>query len=298
MKINYPVKYAAMPIIEQVDWSHGLHDLEREYGIVCYIVSKCYLVNECKHYKKNGYVEKEYDVVFPYQHDQFNRWKREIPTYNCMNGYCTNSNKVDEIFDKYEDALNYAKKKNDKICEDSWTYLSYSKDFINKVQEKRDAFNSKLVKYKLLEEQILLNTQDLKVGETKKLDNTIKVDDNLIVVPSHSVDIYEILSIFSDQFFAIYCISQEQYNSLLQIVKKENITEIDKINNAADALLLHTNDGNLTLMNSENNKSFDKNILSFYTTEPFEELIACDKTYPKIDLNETKERVLKKTYNK
>ena len=39
MKINYPVKYAAMPIIEQVGWSHGLHELERKYDVVCYIIN-------------------------------------------------------------------------------------------------------------------------------------------------------------------------------------------------------------------------------------------------------------------
>ena len=40
MKNNYPIKYAAMPIIEQTGWYPGLHELEREYGIVCYIASK------------------------------------------------------------------------------------------------------------------------------------------------------------------------------------------------------------------------------------------------------------------
>ena len=40
MKYNYPVKYAAMPIIEQVGWSQGLNELERNYDVICYIVSK------------------------------------------------------------------------------------------------------------------------------------------------------------------------------------------------------------------------------------------------------------------
>lgn len=35
MKYNYPVYYVAMPIIEQVGWTHGLHDLEKDYGVVC-----------------------------------------------------------------------------------------------------------------------------------------------------------------------------------------------------------------------------------------------------------------------
>ena len=39
MELNYPVKYALMPVREQVG---------REYEIVMYIVSKCYLISEKK----------------------------------------------------------------------------------------------------------------------------------------------------------------------------------------------------------------------------------------------------------
>ena len=102
MKINYPVKYAAMPIIEQVGWSHGLHELEREYDVVCYIVSKCHLINELVQYKEDGRSVKQYEIVFPYQPCEFNRWKRVTPTYNLIHGYCTNGNKVDKIFDTCE----------------------------------------------------------------------------------------------------------------------------------------------------------------------------------------------------
>ena len=44
MKNNYPIKYAVMPIVEQTGWYPGLNELAREYGVVCYIVSKCYVV--------------------------------------------------------------------------------------------------------------------------------------------------------------------------------------------------------------------------------------------------------------
>lgn len=47
MKQNkYPITYAVMPITEQVDWYPGLNELEREYGTVAYIISKCYLISE------------------------------------------------------------------------------------------------------------------------------------------------------------------------------------------------------------------------------------------------------------
>ena len=71
MKYNYPVKYAAMPIIEQVGWSQGLNELERNYDVICYIVSKCYLLSDKTKYKENGKKEKEYEVVFPYQKGEY-----------------------------------------------------------------------------------------------------------------------------------------------------------------------------------------------------------------------------------
>ena len=60
MKNNYPIKYAAMPIIEQTGWYPGLHELEREYGIVCYIVSKCYVVGREEKYNRYGNTICEY----------------------------------------------------------------------------------------------------------------------------------------------------------------------------------------------------------------------------------------------
>ena len=54
MKNNYPIKYAAMPIYEQTGWTHGLNALERNYDVVAYIVSKCYLISERKEYERNG----------------------------------------------------------------------------------------------------------------------------------------------------------------------------------------------------------------------------------------------------
>ena len=53
MKINYPIKYALMPIVDQVGWYNGVYGLERNYDTVCYIVSKCYLVGEKIKYNKD-----------------------------------------------------------------------------------------------------------------------------------------------------------------------------------------------------------------------------------------------------
>ena len=160
MKINYPIKYAAMPIIEQVGWSHGLHELEREYDVVCYIVSKCHLISDLTKYTEDGRSVKQYEVVFPYQPGEFSRWQRVTPSYNLIHGYCTNGNKVDKIFDTYEEALSFVTAKNEELCKKSYIYLPYSENYAEKIQAKKDEFATKLDEYKLLEQQILLHTND------------------------------------------------------------------------------------------------------------------------------------------
>lgn len=136
MKYNYPVKYAAIPIIEQVGWSHGMNELERKYDVACYIVSKCYLINDITKYKENGKSEKEYEVVFPYQKEQYYHWQRAEPSFN-YNHACTNSNFVEKVFDNYEDALDFAIQKNKELCNKTWIYLPYTEDLECQIAEKR-----------------------------------------------------------------------------------------------------------------------------------------------------------------
>ena len=107
MKNNYPIKYALIPMIEQVGWVSGLNELEREYDVVCYIVSKCYLIDEVKKYHLDGSYDISYNVVCPYQrYDSFDTYNIEEPSFNYNSGYCTNSTKVNEIFNSIEEARN------------------------------------------------------------------------------------------------------------------------------------------------------------------------------------------------
>lgn len=50
------------------------------------------------HYKENGRISMQYEIVFPYQLKDYSRYERAIPTYNIY-GSCSNSNKVDAIFE-------------------------------------------------------------------------------------------------------------------------------------------------------------------------------------------------------
>ena len=318
MKINYPIKYAAMPIIEQVGWSHGLHDLDREYDVVCYIVSKCHLISDLTKYTEDGRSVKQYEVVFPYQSGEFNRWQRVTPTYNLINGYCTNGNKVDKIFDSYEDALSFVTAKNEELCQKSYIYLPYSENYAAEIQAKKDEFNEKLAEYKLLEEQILFHTQDMEIGKNKELTNVIKIANN----NGHilSCNIYEIFNLFDNDKFVVYSISQEQYNQLTTLISEEKVDEIKSIIGPEQGLAIHkakddfiklaieegcgvyyiqnnriNYDIGLDKVNIKSFENIDENILIFYTTETIEDLLISYKKHLEIDLREVQGPVLKKT---
>ena len=285
MENNYPIKYAAMPIIEQVGFTYGINELEREYDIVCYIVSKCHLISNLTKYKKDGSTILEHEVVFPYRLSDFSKWKRVFPEYN-LYGQCTNSIKVDKMFDSYEDALKYVLDKNEKLCEKAYTYLPFSKDLVDEIKSKKNEFGIKLKEYKILEEQILLNTNDMKIGEIKKLNNVIKIENNHGKLLQSSI--YEVLNLFKNEKFIVYSISDKQYNDLIKLIDNKKDNEVNYLKSQAQFLLINQTKDDLNI---------DENTLVFYTTETIEDLLNSYKEYPEIDLNEIKGPVLKKVKN-
>ena len=317
MKINYPIKYAAMPIIEQVGWSHGLHELEREYDVVCYIVSKCYLISDLTKYTEDGRSVKEYEVVFPYQPSEFSRWKRVIPSYNLIHRHCINANKVDKLFDTYEEALVFVSSKNEELCEKTYIYLPYSENYLEKIQEKKDKFNTKLDECKLLEQQILLHTNDMEIGKSKELTNVIKIANNNGRVLS--ANIYEILNLFDRDKYVVYSVSPEQYTSLIKLISEEKIEDIKSLIGAHQGLLLHKKkddfislaieegcgayyiqnnrinyDVNIDRVNLKSFENLDEDTIIFYTTETIDDMLNSYKKYLEIDLREVQGPVLKK----
>ena len=58
MKCNYLIKYAAMPIIEQVESCCESSVVGYDRNVVCYIVSKCYLLSESTVYLEDGNISK------------------------------------------------------------------------------------------------------------------------------------------------------------------------------------------------------------------------------------------------
>jgi hypothetical protein len=314
MKFNYPIKYAAMPIIEQAGWCNGMHELEREYDVVCYIVSKCYLISTLTKYREDGSVIKEHEVVFPYQLSQFDKWENVVPTFDLIYGRCNNSNKVDGVFDTYEEALNCVSTKNNNLCKKARMNLQYSKDIAAKIQKSEDEFNVKLLKYKLLEQQILFSTDNVKPGKSKKLNSVLKIENNGIKIISCNV--YEMLQLFADDKFVVYSISQEQYDTLM---KADSIDTIKYVTKNSQCLLLHKTkddfiklgieeasgahyikdndvcfDSQIERVTKRDFENLDNDTLIFYTTETIEDLLNSYKKDSEIDLGQIKGTVLKK----
>lgn len=318
MKYNYPVKYAAMPIIEQVGWSQGLNELERNYDVICYIVSKCYLLSDKTKYKENGKKEKEYEVVFPYQKREYHSWNRVIPSFNVFNHTCMNSNVIEKVFDNYEEALEVATQKNKKLCEKTWIYLPYTEDLANKISKKREEFNDRLSRYKMLEQQILINTSDLEQSNIKELNKLIINNKDEMKILSSSL--YEYLKCSSYSKFIVYSISPEQYDKLKVLINNQDISDILKVIENANPILYHEakeknimvmdQNGNIlycinekeTLKNNDEQKipsielnAIDSETSHIFTTEKLEDIVLSFKVHRDINLDKIQGPVLKKS---
>lgn len=217
MKNNYPIKYALLPIEEQNGYTlMG----DRKYEIVCYIVSKCYLVNEIKEYKQDGRVINKYEVVFAYDYDSYQGYKREEPSFNLVNYSCINSIYVDEIFDNFEDALKVKEEKNKKILLDSLMYLGQKKE---KDEQIRKEFKSKTTYYNSLEKTIELKTDDLKVNNSVKRQATIIIKKGEIKETAFSL--YETINDHSCESYIVYSILPEEYMRLKELSKSNKTNE-------------------------------------------------------------------------
>lgn len=314
MKCNYPVKYALMPIIEQIGWG--------QYDVVCYIVSKCYLLSDKIKYKENGKSLKEYEVVFPYQKGQYYNWERVIPEFNLINYSCTNSNLVNKVFDNYEETLEFATQKNKELCDRTWAHLPYTVDLNEKILEKKQEFSDRLSSYKILEQQILINTSDLEQSNVKELNKLII--NNKGKIKTLSSNLYEYLRFSSVSDFIVYSVSLEQYEKLVALVGNQDAYDISRVIGDVSPILYNdSKNQNIMVINENGNvlyyineweylinntdekmpsvelKSISDEIECLFTTETIEDIVLSFKKHKNVNLYEIQAPILKKTlFNK
>ena len=158
MKLEYPIKYAVIPMIEQVRCSNG----NREYRPVCYIVSKCYLVCETTNYKNDGTLKTIYQVVCPIKANNRNELVNAVPEYRLISDKCTNSIYVNKIFDSLEEALKVKEQKNDDMLTDIIAHRYIYKEE-KQIERDKKEFEDTLSYYNELETAIAKLTQNLVV---------------------------------------------------------------------------------------------------------------------------------------
>ena len=281
MKNNYPIKYAVIPMVEQVEWYHGMRDLEREFGIVCYIVTKCYVTSETKKYYQDGTSEIKYYVVCPFEYKEFDSWKRCEPSYNLIDGYCTNSTVTRLLFDSYDEAIKCKNEKNKILLEKKWVYLPYNEEFEQKRNKIIEEFNKTLDYYNQLEKTIEKKTPELKIDNIIKEQSVFAYQNGSL---NHLYDsIYYLMKLYNNDDFKVFSVTDSQFEEL----KNGNTSFIKE----CFPLIIYDSKAKvMRLMNPGTPDKFinegvirdnyhgtlrrpDSNCISFYTLETYQDII-------------------------
>ena len=247
MKNNYPIKYAVMPIIEQTGWYPGLHELEREYGIVCYIVSKCYVVGREEKYNRYGNTICEYKVVFSYGKDnQYGDLSRVEPEFCLMNGRCNNSTNVDKVFDSFEEAKEETEKKNKEILSKELSYIRVDDNFHQNVSLVREKREEVVNYYQKIENMIEENSTDLVVNDKAKEQSVIIGRNDSYKKKEYSL--YDMIRLYNDENFIAYNVSLEDYLKIEEQLKNGQEVDTDSIKKNC-LLISSSNDKKVKVIN-------------------------------------------------
>ena len=162
-ELKYPIKYAVMPIVERVGWTIGLNELERDYGVVANIASKCYVVGVQKKYLSDGTIKTEYEVVFPYANQDkiYNDGLKRVTPMFSLYSKCINSVVANALYNSFEEALETATKANEEILRKQIGILPFDKDFKENCNAIKEEHQKNIGRYKKIEEQIEKETTDM-----------------------------------------------------------------------------------------------------------------------------------------
>ena len=202
MKNNYPVKYSVIGIYDEIN--RNTNEPEQ----ITYIASKCYVVEENIIHNENGTKKKTYGVYFPFvlSNASFS-FVRTV-------GY----EKVDYVYDSFEEALEVAKSKNEEFILDKIAFLPFDEHFETNCEKITKKANMYIEKYKKLEKLIEENTDDMIVGLEPKEQSVVYVTDKVKKVVDLSL--YKILELCFDCNLVVYNLSDDEYMAL-----KEDINE-------------------------------------------------------------------------
>ncbi len=153
-QVNYPIKYAIMPVEEQVGWASGVHGLVKDIDVVAYIVCKCYVIAERRKYASDGTSKIESEIVFLYnRRTVYGSFEPAVPEFS-LYGKCTNSILVDAVFDDFDAAKSEATRRNEQIKRKSFLTISFQKDVEKQMEEIKTKHGETIEKYTQIEASI------------------------------------------------------------------------------------------------------------------------------------------------
>ncbi len=125
-EVNFPEKYALMPIMKQTGWETGLPgwEIKRVEEVVAYVAMECYLLEEVINYYKNGTNKSKFLVVFAKSKHDFST---EIKPFDNVYGVNTSGQYVDSIYDELEEVKLQETIINKKLIEESGRYYPVDK---------------------------------------------------------------------------------------------------------------------------------------------------------------------------
>ena len=172
-KLNYPIKYALLGIEEQVGWQAGIHEIEREYAICGYIVSKVYVVGETIKYNGDGFYSKQFQVVFPFP--SILEQNRQKPRYD-LDFNCYNYFNVNFLFDSFDQAKNVATNKNKLLRHQKCLPKISNKEMtlIERIKKGQEEFDKQLNRYLEFEDFISKETIDMEVTPDEKIKSRVR----------------------------------------------------------------------------------------------------------------------------
>ena len=220
MKNNYPIKYAAMPIMGYVAW-------QRE-GAILYIASKCFQIKETTEYFRNGDTETSYSVLFPYKKVVDNNtsmtWERIEPSLENEQEIITVRNVYNTIEEAEQEAV-----RNNKILLEQKLRNIYTT--VENFQQERKKVEKKLQQqidfFKNLEQEIEEKTKDLTIGLPPKLQNVIVIDNSGI--KEYELSLYEYSWLVDRKPFTVFHISEESYQNLSKKIAEYKEIEAEDI---------------------------------------------------------------------
>ena len=230
MKLNYTVKYAAMPlrhprdykIVPQYAYEDSLFGNTNPY-LNIYIVSKCYLLETYEKHFPNGAKRRKHKVVFPYlQAGDLLTFLRIEPTFCDFDGSLENGIEVDEVFDCYEDALKEANRQNKKTLGNCFQEVWYRPEKEDKIKQLRKEALRECKKYETI---IAENTQDLKIPNEVKEQTFIIIKNNKAKLENQSLYASYDFRLLQGDAVYVYHVSKEEYRKMKEQIKMTNTLE-------------------------------------------------------------------------